>query len=308
MTDDGWPMESDSTRLFTEANKMAEIDLEDAIDVHVHTAPDVYPRSVDDLELAREAEKAGMRALLLKSHHTLTADRASLAARQVSIDVFGGLAMNLTVGGLNPVAVETAIAFGARQIWMPTIHARHCLETAEAEMFRAEARKGRPGLSVLADDGEVSAELSPILEMIRDADIILGTGHLAPAESLALLRKAKAMGVSKLLITHPLMPFTFFSIDQMREATAMGAVLEFDALSCRPDWPGAVSAAATAEAIRAVGPEHCVLGSDGGQKTNPHPPAMLLAFAESLRAEGLAPDELKRMLREVPARLLDLSW
>ncbi|MDX1566077.1 MAG: DUF6282 family protein, partial [Phycisphaeraceae bacterium] len=119
------------------------IDLAGAIDLHVHTAPDVYERSVDDLSLARQAEKAGMKALLLKSHHTLTADRGTLAARQVNIPVFGGVALNQTVGGLNPVAAETAVEFGARQIWMPTIHAQHCMDTAKMAMFQAEVDRGR---------------------------------------------------------------------------------------------------------------------------------------------------------------------
>jgi len=283
------------------------VDLTGAIDVHVHTAPDVYSRSVDDNQLVDAAEAAGMRAIMLKSHHTLTADRATLAGQGSNTAVFGGLALNLTIGGLNPVAVETALAFGAKQIWMPTIHARHCLLTAEAEMFRAEARKGRQGITVLTDDGDLAPNVPPLLEMIRDAGAVLGTGHLAPEESLALLRSGRAMGLTKMLVTHPLMPFTRFTIEQMREAVSLGAVLEFDALSCHPGWPGAVSPSATAQAVHAIGAQHCVLGSDGGQAANPPPPAMLLTFAEALHTEGIPYKDLKLMLCENPARLLDLA-
>jgi len=244
---------------------MAELDLNGAIDLHVHTAPDVYPRSVDDHQLAREAQAAGMKGLVLKSHHTLTADRAWLVRQQTGFETFGGLVLNLTVGGFNLVAVETALAFGAKQIWMPTIHAQYCLQTATISMVREEARKGRSGLTVLDDEGNFRSDLLPILEMVRDADAILGTGHLAPSESLILLDQSRRMGLNKLLVTHPLMSFTRFSTDQMRQAVDFGAVLEFDALSCRPNWPEAVSPSATAQAVLEIGPAHCVLGRDGGQ-------------------------------------------
>lgn len=282
------------------------MDISGAIDLHVHSAPDVYERSVDDVELVREAEAAGMRAVLLKSHHTLTADRAALARREVKIGVYGGLALNHTVGGLNPVAVETAIAFGARQIWMPTLHAANCLETAEAEMFRAEARKGRVGLRPLDSDGQPLPEVMLILEQIRDADILLGTGHLAPEESLALLRAARDMGLSRMLVTHPLMPFTRFDTDQMRAAASLGALLEFDYLSCSPKWQGAVTPDRTARAIHAVGADHCVLGTDGGQPYNPHPPEMLRRFASALLEEGLPEEDIRRMMCDNPARALGI--
>lgn len=280
------------------------IDLEGAIDLHVHSAPDVYPRSLDDLEVARAAEAAGMAGILLKSHHTLTADRAALVQPHVGIRVRGGLALNLTVGGFNPVAVETAIAFGARQIWMPTLHARQALRVGKAEMFVQEAKKGREGLAGFDEEGEPVAGLAPILEMARDAGIILGTGHLAPEESLRLLALGHEMGIERMLVTHPMMSFTRFSVEQMRRAVELGAYLEFVALACRPDWPESMPAAATAEAIAAVGAAHCVLSSDGGQAANPAAPAMLLAFADDLEREGVAAASLRQMLRDNPAFLL----
>lgn len=280
------------------------LDLTGAIDLHVHSAPDVYPRSLDDLELAQAAQAAGMHALLLKSHHTLTADRAALVQKQVKIPVRGGLALNLTVGGFNSVAVETALAFGARQIWMPTIHARHCLRTAAGEMFQAEARKGHAGLVPFDDEGHPVPGLLEILEMIRDADAILGTGHLAPEESLALLERARDMHLKRMLVTHPLMSFTCFSKEQLQRAVELGAYLEFDALCCLPNWPESIPAAVNARAIAEIGPRHCVLASDGGQAVNAVAPQMLLSFAEELAQAGVAEDALRVMLHDNPAWLL----
>jgi hypothetical protein len=143
-----------------------------------------------------------------------------------------------------------------------------------------------------------------ILEQIRDADIALGTGHLAPEESLTLLRAAHRMGITKMLVTHPLMSFTRFKTDQMKAAADLGAMLEFDYLSCSPHWQSAVPPRRTAQAIRAVGPAHCVLGSDGGQASNPRPSEMLRAFGDALLLEGLSEDELRTMMCENPARIL----
>lgn len=282
------------------------MDLSGAIDLHVHSAPDIHERSVDDLDLVREAAAEGMRAVLMKSHHTLTADRAAVAGKDSPVAAFGGLALNLDVGGLNSVAVETAIAFGAKQIWMPTAHARNCLETAEQPVFRAEAAKGRTGITVLDADGGLVQEMGPILEMIRDADIILGTGHLAPEESLTLLKHAHDMGLRKLLVTHPLMSFTWFEHDQLEAAVALGAMLELDYLCCTPKWPGAIPPSANADAIRVAGHRHCVLATDGGQAYNPHPAIMLREFALALRAEGIPEAELRAMLCDNPAQLLGI--
>jgi predicted metal-dependent phosphotriesterase family hydrolase len=102
------------------------------------------------------------------------------------------------------------------------------------------------------------------------------------------------------------MSFTRFTHGQMQEAADLGAVLEFDYLSCSPNWHDAVPPAQTAEAIRSVGPEHCVMGTDGGQAFNPHPPVMMRQFAEALRGEGFSEAEIRRMMCENPARLLDL--
>ncbi len=280
------------------------MDLDGAIDLHVHTAPDIYGRSVDDQEAVDDAARAGMRAILLKSHHTLTADRAALAGKGQGVRVFGGLALNWPCGGLNPVAVETALAFGAKQIWLPTLHAAHCLSVAEQAVFRAEVEKGRRGIAVIAPDGTPAPGLLPIMEQVRDADAILGTGHVAPREGLAVLRQAKDMGLRKALVTHPHMSFTRYTLAEMAAAAALGGVLEFDYLSCMPSWIGAVPVEETARAIAAVGPRHCVIATDGGQEENPRPAAMLAAFADELAAAGATPEALRLMMRENPAWLL----
>jgi len=77
------------------------LDLTGFVDPHVHTAPDLVPRLLDDVSSVREAFKVGMIGILIKNHTTLTADRAALAAKLVpGIRVWGGLVLNRSVGGV----------------------------------------------------------------------------------------------------------------------------------------------------------------------------------------------------------------
>jgi microsomal dipeptidase-like Zn-dependent dipeptidase len=91
----------------------------------------------------------------------------------------------------------------------------------------------------------------------------------------------------------------------MQEATKLGAFIEFVGGSL-------ASADATmrmdrfAEAIRKVGPEFCVLSSDLGQRGNALPPDGYGEFLLALRARGFSQQEIDKMSKENPARLLGL--
>jgi hypothetical protein len=105
--------------------------LEGAIDLHIHSAPDVYPRIQNDVELAFQAKEMRMGAILIKNHFFPTAERARIASAIADFPVFGGIALNLTVGGLNHHAVEAALKIGAKVVWMPTLHARKFLQNKD---------------------------------------------------------------------------------------------------------------------------------------------------------------------------------
>src|SRR6202521_4567079 len=98
--------------------------LDGAIDLHAHAAPDGTRRSIDAIDLARLAKSRGMRAIVLKNHYEPTASLAYLVRKEVpGIEVFGGISLDLTVGGVNPAAVEwmTKVKGGyGKVIWMPT--------------------------------------------------------------------------------------------------------------------------------------------------------------------------------------------
>jgi dihydroorotase-like cyclic amidohydrolase len=276
---------------------LADVDLTGMIDMHVHTAPDVLPRTMDDVELARAAAAAGMAGVLIKSHHTLTADRALVAEHVVGgISIYGGLALNEAVGGLNPAAVEFALAMGARQVWMPTRDAAH-----------GRAAQGLAGgISILDAEGALDPVVSEILALIRDADAILGTGHLSVSEITALVRQARDVGLRKILITHPECRLSWMEVEVQRTLAAEGAFFERCYLNALPGSDAEVTIAEMAAHIRAVGVAFTVLSTDLGRAGAPAPVEGMRAYLSALALEGFAQDELRLMAGENPARLLGL--
>lgn len=274
------------------------VDLHRLIDMHMHTGPDVRPRLLDDIDAARQAAEAGMRAVVFKSHVTGTADRASIAHKVVpSVHVFGGLTLNHAVGGLNPAAVEAALGLGAKIIWMPTISAQNHIRKHGGVA---------PGIRVLDQDGEVRPELFDIFELLKQSDAILATGHLSVEEIVALVSAAKAVKVRKVLVTHPEMPWIDVPVDIQEELRDSGAYFERCYVSSLPEI-GNVPLARIVSDIRRVGVASTVLATDCGAAGIPAPVEGLRAFVAALLAEGFSRRDIQLMLEETPADLLGID-
>lgn len=274
-----------------------EINLTGVIDLHIHTAPDVQPRRLDDLALAREAAAAGMRAVLLKSHHTLTADRATLAEGQVeSIRVFGGLALNEAVGGLNPAAVEAALAMGAKEIWLPTLSAANHLQVTGSS---------KKGITILDEADALRPVVFEILALVAQGDIILGTGHLSVREIERLIPAARAAGVKRILVTHPELAIVNMPISLQHVLAGQGVFFERCLFSTLyPPQP--IPLTTIAASIRQVGPETTVIATDFGQVESPSPIAGMRHYIKEMLALGISQTEIDRMTRVNPAELLGL--
>ena len=276
---------------------VTQVSLEGAIDLHVHTAPDVRPRRLDDIALARAAAAAGMRAVLLKSHHTLTADRATLVDGLVEgVRVFGGLALNEAVGGLNPAAVEAALALGAREIWMPTLSAAN---------HKRASGIGGGGIGILDEVGALHPAVFEILSLIAKHDVILGTGHLSVQEIQHLAPAARAAGVKRIVVTHPELPIINMPIIMQQDLASLDVF--FERCLIVTVLPGsAVPLSAIAAAVRQVGSETTVLATDFGQPENPSPVEGLQRYIAGLMELGIGQTDIDRMVRTNPAWLLGL--
>lgn len=271
--------------------------LEGAADLHVHSSPDVDPRRFDDFELAQEAARAGMAALLIKSHQNSTVERANLVSKIVpEIQVFGGLVLNDTVGGLNPAAVRLALRMGAKEIWMPTRSARN---------HRKACGEGDEGIEILDRDGQLLPIVDSILDLIAGSNCILGAGHLSTRESVALIHRARARGVRRILVTHPEWAATFFPIELQRELAAEGGVSFERCFVSTTHRCGFTPMKMIADAIAEVGVETTILSTDLGQPDTPPPVDGMRLYAEQLRAFGFSVDQLRRMMVANPLGLLD---
>jgi hypothetical protein len=271
--------------------------LDGAVDLHVHSAPDIDVRRYNDLELAREAASAGMRALLIKSHQNSTVERAWLVDQVVpGIDVFGGLVLNSTVGGLNPDAVAVALRLGARQVWMPTRSA-----------YNHRRHHHQPdGISILDEEGRLCQQVRDIVDLIASSDCILSTGHLAPEEGAVLMRHAANAGVKRLLVTHPEWPPTAYPIELQRDLARVGVFFERCFVSTTHRC-GFVPLSTIAGAIDQVGVESTILASDLGQPDTPAPVDGLRQFAGMIKSEGFNGDQIRSMMVSNPSSLLGLD-
>ena len=161
------------------------------IDLHYHSGPDVKPRKLNDLELMEQGVALGARAVVIKTHFAPTGDRATLVNQirrekypNSDFELIGSIALNRSVGGLNPYALETALKLGAKVVWLPTLDAENQL-----------IKDGKSGGIPLVRDGKAVPELMPIFELVRDYDACLQTGHISGEECFPVVEAARCAGV-----------------------------------------------------------------------------------------------------------------
>ncbi len=280
--------------------------LQGAVDLHIHTAPDIFPRSVDAIEAAEEAKAAGMAAIAVKSHSTDTSARAETASRRTGFPVSGGVALNYPVGGLNPYAVEECAKQGGRIVWLPTLSARHFLARADnVPVLRDQSPVDSEGIVVTTEDGRLRPEVEDILQLVRQHDMILCSGHVSPAEAIQVFSRAKEIGIERLVVTHPHAHFVGASAEDMARLATMGAMNEMHYAFVTEIIVPPQTMGYLADLIRTVGVRSCYLATDGGQAVNPRPVEALRLFIEGMLAEGFTPDELRYMTADAPRKLLD---
>ncbi len=281
------------------------------IDMHVHSHPDVFGRSMDDIDVATLAKARGMRGILIKNHISETASRAALVMKVVpGIEVFGGIVLNNAVGGINPHAVEWMHrVYGGRGkvVWLPTFESDKHVKT----FGKPDAK----GLTV-APNGQVSPEMESILRIIARENLVLATGHVHPEEIIAVVKKGKELGVRNMIITHALTNVPGLSMAQAKEVTDMGAVIEicFLQFQAGPNAPLAflthwtqINARHVAQAVKELGARSVVVSTDLGQSANMnHPDGIEVAIA-AMKKEGISDADIDMMVRKNPARLLGIE-
>lgn len=278
------------------------------MDTHVHSAPDVFGRALDDEEVAILYRDRGLEALVLKNHVATTADRAWFARKHVAgLKVFGGIALNAASGGINPDAVNWMARMQGgygRVVWFPTFdsdnHVKHFNDAPE-------------GIKVLGADGKVLPAVREVLKICAEQKLVVQTGHLSPTEALAVIAAGRDAGIDRLVVTHAQFEVVNMTFAQMKEAAAMGAKLELCAMGpllgpeAHLEWMRhwrRVKIEETAAAVRDIGAQNFILATDLGQMGNPSPADGLQLFVLDLMKAGLAKDQIMTMGREVTGKLL----
>jgi hypothetical protein len=251
----------------------------------------------------------------VKSHHHSTAwDVAALGPHgleSLPVQVFGGIALNGPVGGINPRAVDVALRMGARIVWMPTIAARTHIEFHERnyDAFPVSTLPLLPEVpvEVLTEEGDLRDETAEVIRLIAAGDAILASGHLSPSEIIAVFEGAAAVGCRRLLLNHPNFIVDVGSKD-VEHIVSLGAYVEhnlslYDDESIFHRWDVEV----LAESITAVGPEHTIIASDLGQQRNPLPLDSYTKICSALKDCGIGDHVIRQIVVENPARLLGIA-
>ena len=283
-------------------------------DLHVHSAPDVLPRKMNDIEMARRIEESGMAGYAIKSHYFCTSERAQIIRELFpACDAVGTMTLNSSVGGINPSAVEMAARSGAKLIWFPTCDSAHERAYVLSGKYKKQpywativqemAADGNaaPTVTVLDEQGGLTEEAWTVLRVIAKYNLILATSHMSHEETFALVKGAAETGVKKIIITHADFPTTFYTVEEQKKLVDLGAYIEH----CYTTWAtGKVDLETSIEQIKAIGADHVILATDLGQKTNIYPDEGMLAYATKLYEAGMSAEDVRKTTVYNPAALL----
>ena len=276
------------------------------IDFHIHAAPDASSKRIYyEEEIAIRACEAGMKAVVFKCHSFPSAARTSLIQQNVDnwaksngknpIEIFGGVALNNSIGGLNPHAVLTSLKLGGKFVWTPSVDASH--------HYRVLGKKG--GIEVVTEEGNVVPALREIFEIIRDNGMILGLSHHSVQERFILIEEAKRMGIKKIVINHPLGDINKATPEQIGQMVDMGAYILVTYVTSIPNFYCAeANPSEMMEVFQRVGFNKIVGGTELTQIGNPHPTEGFKLFLKILLLLGVKEEDLRNMFATIPSRLL----
>ncbi|MBB3674867.1 DUF6282 family protein [Modestobacter versicolor] len=286
--------------------------LDGTVDLHCHSGPSPFPRRLDHVEASYEGARIGMRAALVKSHHHNTVmDLLAMGPRlaDAPTPMYGGVALNSEVGGMNPSAVAVAINMGGKCVWGPTVSAAQHIEAHRHDdgFPHNTGNLHETEVSVFDASGEVSEQTDLVTRLVADAGILLTGGHLDGDSMVAFFETASRNGVTRMLVHHP--DYIIKASDQaIEKMLSLGAFVEhelsmYDPRVKAPDWP----IEQLVDWIRKIGPERTVIDSDLGQVGNPLPVDAYLLVVQQLLDHGIPAADIRQMICRNTAFLLGLE-
>jgi hypothetical protein len=285
-----------------------EVVLEDAIDMHCHFGPEPMLKKlagavhkVTPVQAATEARELGMRALVLKAHEFPSVGIAHLVNDAVpEIKSFGGICCDFMVGGLNVGAVEVALDNGAKVVWLPTVSAANDALLRPPELMP-------PGdlYRVIDEEGNLIPDALAIMDLVREYDAVLATGHISRDETFKVAEAFASRG--HLVITHAMSQTTGARLTppDCRDLAEAGVMIELTAHTCSGS---PVQFDLVVEAVKLVGAGGIVMSTDYGWNIDlPSPGQGFLNYIDQLWRVGVTEDELRQMTCINPALTLGLD-
>ena len=287
------------------------------IDVHIHSNPHTFAdiHAQDVIALARQAQQAGMRALIVKDIGPSTTGATYVVSRLgPGIPVYGAHVMNLSTGGINPRGVWIALNHGdgAKVIHFPTGDTRNHF------LYRQKFYAGvnlplteEQAISVIEDNALIP-EAKEVISLVKEKGAFLATSHLSAAESHLVVREAKDQGLTRIIISHAQWAMTGLTMDDLKEFAALGCLIEFEyclmtALMYFVHGETPADPRTIVKAIKEVGPYSSFISSDLGQLYSVLPVEGMRTYVAILRRCGISADEIRAMFHRNPARIAGLA-
>ncbi len=317
--------------------------LQGAIDIHVHAGPHLRssPRSVDPFQAATQARDAGMQAIVFMDVFEMTNGTAWLVNRVVpDFRAFGGLIMNTIYGGVNPRAVKTAleygdgakfIDFGAHSTYFQAAREGRVVDgnfVPLSELYPKFKTEELDRAIRVPIDEPLGPQLDEIVQLIASyPQTYLGTGHVSVEEAVRVVDLAEEYGIKKVLVSSSVTKIA--GLEQLRYMASKGAFLEYTLAAYTHTTPipkthyyvereyssmdegmaeePAGGVRLVAEQIQQLGAEQCIIGTDFGVYTLPPPVEGLREFIACLLDLGIPEDDIRKLVKTNPERLLGLG-
>lgn len=251
--------------------------LRGAVEIHAETA---------SFETLRRAAEAGVEAVVVKWAGGPDSSPAAglLDAMDLGTRFFGGVVLDAAVGGMNEAAVRSCIDGGGVIVWMPV---------KDAVEHRARNDLSLDGhVPVVDRSGELLPEVRNILALVADAQLVLGTGHLGPEATKAVVGAAVDAGIEQIVLNHPLL--IGFNHADLHDLMLPGVSIEHCYV---PNHPLHFDVGRIVAAIDEFGVERSLLGDFGDYGLEPN-------VADALLVAGLDTTDLQALTRDRPKAVL----
>ena len=317
--------------------------LKGAIDIHVHAGPHIFssPRRVDPFQAAFQARDAGMRAIVYMDVFEMSNGTAWLVNRVVpDFQTYGGIILNTVYGGMNPRAVKTAISygdgakyvsFGAHSTYYQAAREGRLVEGSFvplSELYPKFKEEELDRCIRIPLDEPPGPKLDEILRLIAvNPQIYMITGHVSAEEAVRLVDLAGEYGIEKVVVSSAVTKISDMS--QLEYMADRGAFIEYTLAAYTHttsipkthyyvereyasidegmnEGPGG-GVKLVAEQISELGAERCIIATDFGVYTLPEPVEGLREFIACLLDLGIPADDIRKLARENPERVLGLS-